>query len=129
MLPRSVLTNHRIAEKYLAWTDKDPTNEQIFDSVTLYWLTSSFPRSIYPYRQFYGPKPDVMPLKHYIDKPLGYSFFPYELAPIPKTWVSKTGNLVWHKEHADGGHFAAMEKPKELLEDIEDFAKQVWTKQ
>jgi len=39
-----------IGEKFLAWSDEDPSLETILESVTLYWLTETFPTSIYPYR-------------------------------------------------------------------------------
>jgi microsomal epoxide hydrolase len=61
--------------------------------------------------------------KYYVKKPFGYSWFPLELAPIPVSWVKTTGDLTWHRSHESGGHFAAMEKPDVLLEDIEDFVK------
>ena len=35
----------------------------------------------------------------YIIKPLGYSYFPMELAPIPRSWVETTGNLVFWGQH------------------------------
>jgi microsomal epoxide hydrolase len=66
-------------------------------------------------------------LKHPVEKPVGYSWFPKEIAPIPRAWVATICNLVWYKQHAEGGHFAAMEMPKELPADIEDFIKQVWS--
>lgn len=31
------------------------------------------------------------------------------------------GNVVSESEHASGGHFAAYEKPKELVDDIREF--------
>ena len=40
----------------------------------------------------------------------------------------QTGNLVWHREHDNGGHFAAMEVPKDFVQDMEDFVKEVWPK-
>ncbi|OCK85894.1 putative epoxide hydrolase [Lepidopterella palustris CBS 459.81] len=113
-----------IGEKFLEWTDADPTLDQILESVSLYWFTSAFPRSIYPYRGLFGPNTRPDP---YCDKPLGFSYFPLELAPAPKAWVASKGNLVFHREHEKGGHFAAMECPDLLLQDVEDFAKQVWT--
>jgi hypothetical protein len=116
----------RIGEKFLEWSDSKPDLDQILDSVTLYWFTDSFPRSIYPYRQFFGPNPEAIPLKYAVEKPVGYSWFPKEIAPIPRAWVATTCNLVWYKQHTEGGHFAAMEMPKELLEDIESFVKQVF---
>ena len=39
-----------IGEKFLEWTDEDPTVDQVLESVTLYWMTDTFPRCIYPYR-------------------------------------------------------------------------------
>lgn len=41
---------HRIGEKFLEWSDEDPSLEHILESVTLYWMTDTFPRCIYPYR-------------------------------------------------------------------------------
>ncbi|CAK1356652.1 unnamed protein product [Cercospora beticola] len=115
-----------IGEKFLEWVDEPLSLNDILDSVSLYWFTETFPRAIYPYRQFFGPTPEAIPLKHHVSKPLGYSWFPKEIAPIPKAWVATTGNLVWHKQHTKGGHFAAMEGPQVLLQDIEEFISAVW---
>lgn len=37
------------------------------------------------------------------EKPLGYSWFPRELGPMPVAWVRKQGNLVWHRQHSEVG--------------------------
>lgn len=120
-----------ISEKFITWTDTTPSLEDILDSISLYWFTQSFPKCIYCYRQFHGEigKEDMLHSypKFRIDRPLGYSYFPFELAPMPKSWVATTGDLVWYRGHDSGGHFAAMEKPKELFQDIEDFLKQAWS--
>lgn len=52
---------------------------------------------------------------------MGYSWHHKEFAPIPVSWVEKTGNLIWHRAHFEGGHFAAMEKPELFVEDMEKF--------
>lgn len=116
-----------IGEKFLAWTDVSPPLDEILDSVTLYWFTSSFPRCIYPYRQFFGPEPTFFhnDPEFYIEKPMGYSWHRWELAPMPKAWVEKTGNLVWYSGHSEGGHFAAMERPVLFVEDMEGFVGQL----
>jgi microsomal epoxide hydrolase len=44
-----------IGEKFLAWSDDDPNIEKILEDVTLYWLTETFPTSIYPYRAVSSP--------------------------------------------------------------------------
>lgn len=128
MATRSELTLNRIGEKFQLWTDEDPPLDDMLDSVMLYWFTGSFPRAIYPYRQFFGPNPTFFhnDPKYFMKKPFGYSWHPEELAPIPVDWVAKTGNLVWHRRHTEGGHFAAWEKPKMFVEDMEDFTKEVW---
>lgn len=33
-------------------------------------------------------------------------------------WIQKVRNLVFVAEHEEGGHFAAYEKPKELVGDL-----------
>ncbi|KAF5522022.1 putative epoxide hydrolase [Colletotrichum aenigma] len=136
-----------IGEKFLTWTHETPSMDEILASVTLYWLTQTFPRGMYPYRQeviddthgsmtdaecrrvikdgakryMFHPDP-----KYYCEKPMGYSWFPYEIVPVPKAWAATTGNLVWYRPHDKGGHFAGYEQPEALLGDVEDFLKQVW---
>jgi len=119
----------------------------ILEAISLYWLTETFPTSIYPYRQVHHPLPRLEvstslnvrdpPIAHgtisahdnsawHIHKPLGYSWFPKELAPTPRSWVATTGDLVFFRQHHSGGHFAAVERPEALLRDIEEFVAQVW---
>lgn len=73
-----------IGEKFLEWTDVPLPISDILASVTLYWLTDTFPRGIYPYREGYGPEPWHHGTPGFnIPKPLGYSYFPKESAPAP----------------------------------------------
>ena len=92
-----------IGEKYIAWTDATPSTHEILDSVMLYWLTETFARCIYPYIELFG-KGDKSTTFHshpdyYCEKPIGYSYFPFELGPIPLAWAKTTGNIVWHRRH------------------------------
>jgi len=123
-----------IGEKFLEWTDADPPLDEILESITLYWMTDTFPRCIYPYRGLSGDdeRPRIAKVsgrgaqKNYIEKPSGYSFFPKELVPMPTSWVAQTCNLVSSSIHTSGGHFAAMEKPNGLLQDVEEYIKKAW---
>ncbi|CAK1361568.1 putative epoxide hydrolase [Cercospora beticola] len=123
-----------IGEKFLEWTDEDPSLDTILDGVSLYWFTDTFPRCIYPYRGLNGgdERPRISSVSgrgrgvQYVEKPSGYSFFPKELAPMPVSWVATSANLVFSNVHEGGGHFAALEKPKELLGDIEAWVKKAW---
>lgn len=117
-----------IGEKFLDWTDEDPPLDTILESVTLYWLTSCYPTSIWPYRQLFTPGVAGAHenSEWHINKPMGMSWFPKEIAPVPRAWTATTGNLVFFKQHDRGGHFAALEHPDVLLEDLEEFVAQVW---
>ncbi len=44
------LTVFRIGEKYEEWSDITPSLDAILAITTLYWLTDTFPSSIYTYR-------------------------------------------------------------------------------
>ena len=47
---------------------------------------------------------------------------------MPKEWIETTGDLLYFKRHDRGGHFAAMEQPQLLADDVEEFLAQVWKK-
>ncbi|RAH54219.1 epoxide hydrolase [Aspergillus piperis CBS 112811] len=122
-----------IGEKYLQWVDKPLPSETILEMVSLYWLTESFPRAIHTYRETTptasAPNGATMLQKElYIHKPFGFSFFPKDLCPVPRSWIATTGNLVFFRDHAEGGHFAALERPRELKADLTAFVEQVWQK-
>ncbi|CBX97648.1 similar to epoxide hydrolase [Plenodomus lingam JN3] len=112
-----------IGEKFLEWTDEDPSLDTILTNISLYWYTSSFPRSIYPYRELFGPNRSGF---KFHQKPTGFSFFPHELDPGIKSVLEKHANLVFYKQHERGGHFAALEKPREFFEDVEEYVGKAW---
>lgn len=59
---KSLCSNiYRIGEKFLEWTDETPPLNDILASISLYWLTDTFPRSIYPYREVScSPSPSLL---------------------------------------------------------------------
>lgn len=116
-----------IGEKFLDWTDDDPPLDVILEAVTLYWVTGCAASNLWSYRQFYGPGADHHGSKKWhLDKPFGFSWFPKEINPLPKAWIETTGNLVVFKQHDKGGHFAAMERPQDLWNDVEEFLQIAW---
>ncbi|KAI8933787.1 hypothetical protein NX059_009495 [Plenodomus lindquistii] len=113
-----------IGEKFLTWSDTDPPLDEILTNISLYWFTSSYPSSLYPYRELFGGT--KRPTFAYHEKPTGVSFFPMELSPVIKAVAEKGANLVAYGAHESGGHFAALEKPKELWGDVEVYAGKAW---
>ncbi|KAK6223451.1 hypothetical protein LQW54_000569 [Pestalotiopsis sp. IQ-011] len=127
-----------MGEKFLEFSDQDPPLDKILEGVMLYWLTDTYPRCLYHNREMGDPKDepkiarysvmaDLAPLRlPYVAKPCGFSLFPHEVVPIPKSWAEKSVKLVTFSEHQHGGHFAAMEKPAELLADVEEYVEKAW---
>jgi len=57
-----------------------------------------------------------------IEVPTGFCIFPYDLVPAPPdSWLNRAYNVQHYTRATDGGHFAALEKPKELVADIQTF--------
>ena len=53
--------------------------------------------------------------------PTGAAIFPREIAIPPRRWAEAAYNLVHWTDMPRGGHFAAMEQPELLVEDIRKF--------
>ncbi|KUJ10363.1 alpha/beta-hydrolase [Mollisia scopiformis] len=118
--------------KFLTWSDPTSTSslDTILEAVTLYYLTDTFPKAIYPYRQLFTPGnigAHENPIWR-INKPFGFSWFPNEIAPVPRNWVESTTDekLIYWREHEKGGHFAALERPETLWGDLKEFVDQVF---
>jgi microsomal epoxide hydrolase len=109
-----------VGEKFLAWSDPSttPRLDTILAHVSLYWLTGCYPTSIYTYRDAVSAD--------YVAKPTGYSYFPYELMPVPRAWAEKTADVVHFAAHEQGGHFAALEMTEALWADVEAFVGVAW---
>ncbi len=59
-----------------------------------------------------------------MEVPTGCALFPAEfLAWPPRSYVERLYNVIHWTEMPRGGHFAAMEQPELLVEDIRAFAR------
>ena len=53
--------------------------------------------------------------------PTALAIFPKEIYKPPRAWAEKSYNVKQFTVFEKGGHFAAMEQPKALLEDVRRF--------
>ncbi|MGO4441572.1 alpha/beta fold hydrolase [Rhizobium sp. RAF56] len=53
--------------------------------------------------------------------PAGFALFPKDIAMPPREWAERFFNVVRWTEMEKGGHFAALEQPAALAEDIRAF--------
>ena len=117
-----------ILEKRRTWSDcngnveKRFTKDELLTTMTLYWVTQSFGTSArYYYEALHNPwKPshDRTPV---VEAPTGVSVFLEEVLLMPRRWAESYYNLQRWTEMPSGGHFAPMEEPELLVEDIRAF--------
>ncbi len=113
-----------IVEKFRAWSDCGGDVESVFSKdqmladIALYWFTGAIGSSFWPYYdRLHGPW-----LIGTVDVPMGYSAFPKEIVRPPRSLAAHTYTDIRRWTVMDrGGHFAAMEEPERLAEEIRAF--------
>ncbi|KAF2486016.1 Alpha/Beta hydrolase protein [Neohortaea acidophila] len=60
--------------------------------------------------------------------PFGYTSLWYDTAPNSRRAVERTGKLVWYKERDYAGHFACLEDPVGMVEDVKEVVGKHWEK-
>lgn len=116
-----------IVEKFQAWTDNDGLPEdavprdRMLANISLYWFTGAIGSSFWPYyARHRGDWP--LPDGEQVEVPFGYAAFPREIRRPPRSVAERSYADIRHwTEMKKGGHFAAMEQPKALAEDIQAF--------
>ncbi|MET8007272.1 epoxide hydrolase family protein [Nonomuraea glycinis] len=110
-----------IIERFHDWTDprcRDRIGDDVLlADIALYWLTGTAGSAAQFYREnaLAGPVPGRGVV------PTGVSCFPYEIVLPVRALAERSENIVWWREHAEGGHFPALEVPGTLGTDLRDF--------
>jgi pimeloyl-ACP methyl ester carboxylesterase len=114
-----------IVEKFHTWTDNGGDLERSVDldsllaNVTLYWATEAINSSFWVYyaiRHEPWPIPDEP-----IETPTGYVSFPRETRHPPRSYAERAYDIRRWTVMPRGGHFAAIEVPDLLAEDVAAF--------
>lgn len=115
-----------IVEKFREWADPRSTIplDTILTNVTLYWITNSIASSMRLYLES-GSSPLAFGEGERMQVPCGIARFPHELPFPPRSWVERAYNVTHWTEMPQGGHFAALEEPVRLAEDIATFLQTV----
>jgi microsomal epoxide hydrolase len=113
-----------IVEKFRAWSDSNGnvesrfTKDELLTNITIYWVTETGPSSI---RLYYENRQDPG-LQGRVEVPFACAQFPGEMfANAPRRWIEASHNLQHYTLMPRGGHFAAMEEPELLVEDVRKF--------
>jgi len=116
-----------IIEKFHTWSDCGDNVESVFTkdelltNIMLYWVTGTIGSSFWPYyARMHGPWP--IPEGSSIGAPTGYVEFPHEILRPPRSLAQATyANIQRWTQAERGGHFAALEQPQFLAEEIRAF--------
>jgi pimeloyl-ACP methyl ester carboxylesterase len=103
-----------------AFVDDKPsgnlTRDHILDNITLYWLTgtgASAARSYWESGRAQALAAAAGQAAPEVSLPVGFTAFPGEIFPAPRSWVEKGyPSLAYYNKAAKGGHFAAWEEPE-----------------
>jgi pimeloyl-ACP methyl ester carboxylesterase len=113
-----------ILEKYRAWSDcagdvsSRFTDDFLLTQASLYWFTNTISTSFRPYYEYgRGVPRGVSP----VSVPTAVALLPSDLSQPPRSWAERTYNVVRYRSMPRGGHFAPVEEPALLAEDIQDF--------
>ncbi len=117
-------------EKFRTWSDCDGDVERCFTkdwlctNLMFYWAPNSIASAANLYREVVGlgisPKM-FAPVR----APTGVAAFPKEIIMSPRSWLEARFNLRRYTQMPRGGHFAAVEQPALLLEDVRAFFREL----
>ena len=116
-----------IVEKFRSWTDcggdveSALSRDQMLADISFYWFTGAIGSSFYPYyyrRRRKWPVSAERPAT----APIGYAEFPKEILRPPRSVAEKVFTDIrrW-TVMPKGGHFAAMEQPEALAQEVRAF--------
>ena len=120
-----------IVERYHDWSDLTErpfeqafSREELLDTVMVYVMTGAFHTSI----RFYSAAMEAglrsLPLGRRVEVPTAFACFPDPLHPWPPRAYAEQGfNVSRWTVMPRGGHFAALEAPDLLIEDLRGWAR------
>ncbi|XP_054009276.1 juvenile hormone epoxide hydrolase 2-like [Hylaeus anthracinus] len=101
------------------------TLDELLDNIMVYWVTNSMTTSMRLYAENFSSsyralKIDRMPIR----VPTACAVFPHELLSVPKFLLKQRyPNVIQYNYSPRGGHFAALEEPRLLADDVFNFVK------
>jgi microsomal epoxide hydrolase len=115
-----------IVEKYRTWSDcdgdveKSYTKDELLTIVTIYWVTQTISSST---RMYFENQKHLWTIEkgQKVPAPAGMAMFPQEISKPPREWGERSYDVRRWTEMTSGGHFAALEEPQLLAEEVRAF--------
>jgi len=119
-----------IVEKFRAWSDCDGnlesrfTKDELLTNVMIYWVTQSITSSTRLYCEtMRSGRFAALPGR--VEVPTAGAVFKKEIYKAPRKWAEAAFNLKRWSVFASGGHFAALEEPAALVDDVRAFFREL----
>lgn len=119
-----------IVEKYRRWSDCGGdvesrfTKDELLTTITIYWATQSINSSTRLYYESFNKAWDLEKDEK-IQVPVAVAAFPRENTVPLRDWAERSFNIQQWTDMPSGGHFAALEEPARLVEDIRSFFRRL----
>jgi pimeloyl-ACP methyl ester carboxylesterase len=119
-----------IVEKWRTWSDcagdieSVYTKDELLTNIMIYWVTQTIGSSVRFYYENSRGQP-LVPEGQRVEVPTGVAVFPKEIRRPPRKRVEQVYNVDRWTEMPRGGHFAAMEQPGLLVQDIREFFRPI----
>jgi epoxide hydrolase len=115
-----------IVEKFKVWSDSGNnietafTKDQLLTDVMMYLVTDTVGSGVAYYR---GSAEDGPGARDKTMVPTGFAVFPKEMTALqpPRVMLERDFNLTHYTKMPKGGHFACLEQPALLVQDVRDF--------
>lgn len=120
-----------LVERFHDWADLRTrdfaqvfTRDQLLTDVMIYLMNDAFPTSARYYAAAGAERLVTIPEGRRIDVPTAFAVCPDPRSPPPpRSWIERGYDLRRYTDFAYGGHFAALEAPELLVEDVRAFAR------
>ncbi|TMV04565.1 epoxide hydrolase family protein [Brucella haematophila] len=112
-----------ISEKFESWSDHTGDLEtvvsidELLTNICIYWFGNSIDASLRIYKENRN-QPLILDEFLPCEVPFAIAHFPKELPIPPQSWIERALRVERWTEMPRGGHFAALEQPQALAEDI-----------
>jgi pimeloyl-ACP methyl ester carboxylesterase len=119
-----------MVEHFRRWSDCNGdverrfSKDELLTNVMLYWVTGAIGSSFWPY---YARMRDGWPIPEgaRVEVPTAHAVFPREILRPPRAMAERDFNIRRWTSMTAGGHFAALEEPRALAEDIRAFFREL----
>lgn len=122
-----------IVEKFHGWSDCGGkletrfSKDELLTNIMIYWVNATIGSSFLPYYDFANAgaltwiKEAFKQWTGSAKVPAAFALFPADISRPPREWAERFFNVQRWTEMPRGGHFAALEEPELLVNDIRAF--------